>query len=300
MDPLTRACQEYDSYLREGGGAVDLKALGFNTVSERDKTRKLHPSSLGPGLCDRRACYNVMADVGEIEKDIPERPEDNLGHRIGFIFQDYVAQALAYKKALIGMEHKVQQENWTGRIDLMVDPNALGIETTRRYLVDVKTVKGYGLYDRYPKTYHIAQLEMYKHLLGKVVDWTPVLFYVTRVDFQTAMFWWDWEDDSCVVHDYNTGKHNIIHGLGQELQYSIDTQETWLKEGVLPERPFTAPDEGFMCASYQKYGDHRGKYKVNCPFFYRCWEVDPSHGLVFDKGQYGKQEGGYDTTYLPF
>jgi len=191
MDPLTKACSEYDAYLREGGEPVDLKALGFNTVSQRTKTRKLHPSSLGPGLCDRKACYNVACDVGDIERDIPETPEDNLGHRIGFIFQDYVAQTLAFKGALIDMEIPLEDEYWTGRADLLVDPCKLDVTDSRPttkapWLVDVKTVKGYTVDDRYPKTYHIAQLERYRSMMTQPT--VPILFYVTRIDFQTAMF----------------------------------------------------------------------------------------------------------------
>lgn len=293
MDPLTRACQEYDAYLREGGEPVDLKALGFTTVSEREKVRKLHPSSLGPGLCDRRACYNVMADVGEIEKDVPETPEDNLGHRIGFIFQDFIAQALAYKGALIGMEISVGNEEWCGRIDLLVDAARIEPRSRARWLVDVKTVKGYTVDDRYPKEYHIAQVEKYVSLLDQ--DVAPVLFYVTRIDFQTAFYRWDWDGRDCILKTHEPGGIvKTIYGLNDDITASEATQLAWLKNGTLPERPFATPTDSFMCSAYQKGGYNRGRYKVTCPFFARCWERALPNELVFDKGDNG------DTTYLPF
>jgi len=237
-----------------------------------------------------------MCDTGEIEKDVPETPEANLGHRVGFIFQDFVAQALAWKGALLGMEISVGNEEWTGRVDLLVDAARIEPRSRARWLVDVKTVKGYTVDDRYPKEYHIAQVEKYVSLLDQ--DVAPVLFYVTRIDFQTAFYRWDWDGRDCILKTHEPGGIvKTIYGLNDDITASEATQLAWLKDGTLPDRPFASPTDSFMCSAYQKGGYDRGRYRVTCPFFFRCWEISPSHGLVFDKGQYGADG---DKTYLPF
>jgi len=90
----------------------------------------------------------------------------------------------------------------------------------------------------------------------------------------------------------------IFDNLNYDIDASAMMQERWLVDGTLPDRCAGTPDGHFMCASYQKGGPDRGKYKVNCPFFARCWELPLPEGLVFDKGAFSKDDD--DNQYLPF
>lgn len=292
MDPITKCLVEYNEYLNNGGEPVNLKKLGFDVCSERQKVRKLHPSSLGPGLCDRKACYHVMADVGEIQKDFEITPQEELGHRVGYIFEDWVSEALAWKGALLNLQPQLENKLWIGRPDQVVDPSALGEDIEGLWLVDCKTVKGYGFYDRYPKPYHISQVEKYVEMIGGG-NFHPVLFYMTRVDFQSALWTWGWAGDDCRTAEWGTRSKPFFELRG-DIRYSIAMQERWLRTGELPDRCCSLPIDHFMCASYQKYGQHKGRYLVNCQYFSRCWEVPLPTNLVFDKADWE------DESALPF
>jgi len=309
MDPITRACSEYDQYLREGGEPVNLKEMGFDVCSERKRARKLHPSSLGPGLCSRKACYNVMADVGEIEKDVPDDPQGNLGHRVGYIFEDFVSQALAWKGALVNLQPQVENDNWIGRPDQIVDPTKLltAVYPFQKqweglWLLDCKTVKGYSLYNRYPKVYHMSQVDQYVSMMDPGLRLTPVLYYITRIDFTTALYTWskderlyyDIPDFTATIHNWETGieSHNDIYYYERDV--CLSAQERWLTHGTLPDRCGVTPTQhSFMCANYNKGGPNKGRYTVGCQFFGQCWGTLPT-GLVFDKAEFEEED------YLPF
>ena len=104
MDPITRTLVNYDRFLSNGGTPVHL-----NTATKRTIQRKLHPSALGPWLCDRKACYDIMRDMGEIEvADFSN--QQLLSFRVGHVFQDFVAQALTYAGWLYAVEFELEDE----------------------------------------------------------------------------------------------------------------------------------------------------------------------------------------------
>ena len=292
MDPITAACIEYMEHIRRGGEKADLSP--FANVQVRDRQRKLHPSGLC--LCDRKAVYRIMADQGEIEPDLPDDPVEQLGHHIGYIFQDFVAEALAWKGALENVEIPVENDMWTGRADLLVKPHMLDYSDSGNrfmwdathddydyWLVDVKTVKGYGLYNRYPKEWHIAQVEKYQAMLG--LHALPVLYYATRVDFTSALFTWHWEPN-CNVYQWEEARPvTNFYDLDERMEWSERAQEHWLKTDELPDRIAGNPtDHDFMCTKYERYGKYKGQHKVTCQFFGQCWGREIPESMHIPKG----------------
>jgi hypothetical protein len=295
MDPITKAVYEYNEYLRYGGDPV---CIGDGT--KRTKKRKLHPSGVGPGLCDRKAAFSVMKDIGEIEPDLPHPPELLLDFLMGNVIQDFISAALEWKGALVGEEIVVEDDDWTGRIDQVVDPTKLDLSETNLpkewyenlWDVDVKTSKGKQLYRKfYPKPYYIAQVTRYANMLngelsdGKVV---PVLYHAARVSLGQTLFvaiQWIGNDALAVTE---TGKvHKTFRYLADEIAASERAQLKWLHNGGLPNRCGSTPDEHpFLCCKINR------KSKVatpSCPFFGRCWDVD-----TFEPFKLGAWDNGKD------
>jgi hypothetical protein len=276
MDPITRACTEYDKYLREGGARI---VLGGD--EERSKERVLHPSSIL--LCDRRAAYDVMRDVGEILPDLPSSKFGGLDFRVGNIMEEFAAEAMKHSGALSGYQTPVRSGAWLGRTDMTVDPIALGaVLEPEPWLIEMKTSKvgdAAKLKTYYPKPYHIAQATRYAEMLlasgGGL--FRPVLYYVTRTNWATALYTWNWDrngDCDILSWDDKTSTWRAARTwpkLRKEFTSSISSIESWFSGGDLPCRVGKTPDEHeFLCAEKE----WRGGDKVipSCPYFVRCWE----------------------------
>ena len=138
MDPITKALVDYNEYLEEGGERIRLAPK--DTV--RTKVRKLHPSKIGPGLCDRSAVYDVMKDIGELAVE-GHGWQQMLSFRVGHIYHDFTVEAIQHAGALIDYEAVVEDDDWTGRIDVLADHGRLvgSSEIDHVMLVDVKTVR---------------------------------------------------------------------------------------------------------------------------------------------------------------
>lgn len=315
MDPITRALSEYNKYLNDGGQPVDT-----GVANRRAKKHKLHPSGLGPGLCDRSSCYSIMEDTGEIEPDIEHTQELLLSFRVGHVFQDFVAQALSWKGALVATEVKVEDKHFTGSIDLVVEPRALipadaevdpPRTTDKRWVVDVKAVKGrnldHGRY--YPKGFYVAQLEKYRNLLEKQSNEAhiPILYVVTRLDLKAHLYWWEWLHGDCICYKWGDWKeHKTLHNLQAGMELSESAQLRWLETGELPSRCGQTPDEHpFKCCEFKRQGyytDGSGKKRARprlatpkCKYFLRCWEVDSLE--PFTEGEWNDDD--MEPTPLP-
>lgn len=290
MDPITHTLLRYISYLETGGTLHNANGL-LNT--QRDRVRKLHPSKLGPGLCDRAAAYDVLLDTGKIHvADWP--PEQWLDFRVGHVLQGFVTEALDWAGLVIDAEVPVGDIDFTGRIDLLLDGRKIMNDSKEpEWLVDVKAVKSYDLYGRhqhrYPKHYSIAQVEKYAELYnGKV---RPFLYHVTRTSLQGRLFTWTWNQDDCQVYsvdepDTDPRPHGpIIRDLRMQMENSEDVQVAWLQGGPLPERCGSTPDEHpFMCV---QHNHKKGMCYPKCRYFKICWEAEPE---PFRKGTFGTSE----------
>lgn len=289
MDPITRALVEYDTYLRDGGAPADLSQ--WDTGSERAKKRKLHPS--GFLLCDRKSVFSIMEDLGEIQPDLPHSDEDNLSFRVGYIFQRFVAEALAWKDALVAYELPLESTHFTGRADIVVNPAPLlegmtvypecpDFLATSDWLVDVKAVKSRGLRGDsfYPKEYYIAQLEKYVDLMQDTMDMTPVpvLYVVTRLNLEAQFLYWRWiNTQDCISYQWGEPTpHKTFEGLYDRMLESENNQLKWLHNGhngYLPPRIGSHPDEhrfskyNGMCTSEGR----TGVSTPSCKYFHRCW-----------------------------
>ena len=275
MDPITQTLFEYDQYLREGGEPADLSR--FPNVPHV-KEKKLHASALL--LCDRRAAFDVMEDIGEIHADLQLPKSLLLDFRIGNHMEEFVAQAMEWKGVLAGYQTRLSNHERKGRLDLEIDPaSLLGTNgDTPNWIVEIKFIKSNKasvLKKYFPKGYHIAQAETYRELSGRRV--VPVLFYALRTTFQTALYSWRWEGDDAVVQvwdaEYGWTYDDTMAGLKQEIEASKAAQERWLDIGELPARVGLTPDEHkFLCAdTYSK----RGWATPTCKFFTRCWDREP-------------------------
>jgi hypothetical protein len=276
MDQITAAMMKYDQHLRAGGEPIVINTI-IGKSSQRTMARKIHPSGLGPGLCDRKACYNIMADTGEVQAEVETTPEQQLDFRAGFVWQEWIAKALYHAGDLQAYEIQLSNDVVGGTADLvMVQDNG------DLALVDVKTVRNKSLVDSadlYPKPWNIAQVEAYLVLLraneaykGRKI--TPVLFYVSRNDTSTAYFTWVWNGRDCTVWRWQGGVlvyHKEFEDLDTQILKSYNDQKAWLDLGLLPNRCGETPDEHpFLCC------DHDRKKKIatpTCAYFSRCWEL---------------------------
>jgi hypothetical protein len=273
VDPITSACSIYDGYLREGGPRHVL-----NGDEQRTRERVLHPSSIL--LCDRRAAFDVLRDIGEIQADLPSSKYGGLDFRVGNILEEFTAEAMKHAGALIGYQDVVSDGMWRGRIDMCVDPIVLGATTESiPWLVEMKTSKvgdPAKLRTYYPKPYHIAQATKYAELLP--AQYRPVLYYVTRSNWSTMLYTWNWDtkngDCDILVWEDKIGSWKASRswpGLKPEYMRSLASIEKWYHDGELPNRVGKTPDEHeFLCAERDwKGGD---KVTPSCPYFVRCWE----------------------------
>jgi hypothetical protein len=275
VDPITQTLFEYDQYLRGGGEPADLSRF---PSEPHVKEKKLHASALL--LCDRRAAFDVMEDLGLIEADITHPPELLLDFRVGNHMEEFVAQAMQWKGVLQGYQTRLSNHKRKGRLDLEIDPAPLlGTNgDTPNWIVEIKfikTNKAYVLRKYFPKAYHIAQAETYRELSGRRV--APVLFYALRTTFQTALYSWRWEGDDAVIQvwdgEHGWTYHDTMAGLKQDIEASKAAQERWLHTGELPPRVGRTPDEHpFLCVDK---GSKRGWGVPTCQFFARCWGRDP-------------------------
>ena len=267
MDPITETLVAYNKYLRDGGEPASLARFPH----EPHKPERLLSAS-DILLCDRKACYNVLGDLKEIEPDIPEPNRLLLDFRIGNLFEGFIAEAMEWRGALVEYQTRLSGGKRKGRLDLLIDAERIG--ASGLWLVEVKTVKSKDpklLEDKFPKGYNIGQAQQY-------ADWhpkhpTPVLFYALRDTFHTKLFSWDWEGNDCVVVSWDplfgwTYK-TIIPNLWNDLQQSMEAQERWLKTGELPPRCGESPEEHpFLCVS------KNGNWATpTCKWYGRCWNT---------------------------
>lgn len=296
MDLITRAVWQYTKHLSDGGKpAVTAKA------NSRSKKWKIHPSNLGPGLCDRKACYSIMEDMDQIEADIPYTPEEELSFRVGHIFQDYVAQALEWKGALIDTEVLLEGPSDIGHADIILDPDPLfedgehqGELNDTFWVLDVKAVRFKDLtrVAYYPNGYNIAQLERYATLLEETTGYChrPMLYVMTRLDMQGQLYHWQWhKNGDCSAYRWGDNlSFKEIEDLRGQIADSYESQLQWLKGGLLPDRCGDTPDEHpFLCVDKKA---RKGWATPKCKYYRRCWDTDTLE--PYEIGQ-------WETEYIP-
>lgn len=291
MDPITQGIHDYNDHLYAGGEPVktwDKYPDGTHTPA-----RALHPSTLA--LCDRKAAYGVMEDLGEIEPDIPKPKELFLDFRIGNIFEDFIAEAMMWKGALVGYQGRLTDGKWKGRYDLLIDPKELGVaESTRLWLVEVKTAKVNSqkfLRQRYPKHYNVAQVDTYVRMFrasNPDVQVQPVLYYVLRNNWGFMLATYKVDGDTIKTYKWNGDGWSFMRDLKEPASLitgSRAKQEEWLETGELPARCGATPDEHyFMCA---KTNRNTKEVTPTCDYFKRCWGRMPAS---FMQGYWDEKE----------
>jgi hypothetical protein len=278
LDPITRACMAYDQNLRSD----NPQRVRLGGDEQRSIERVLHPS--GICLCDRRAAYDVMRDIGEITPDLPASRYGGLDFRVGNILEEFAAEAMKFVGALASYQDLLRVQPWLGRADMTVAPRVLGATTEDLpWLVEMKTSKvgdPAKLKTYYPKPYHIAQANKYTSMLeatGRGVH-RPVLYYVTRSNWSAALYTWKFDkngDCDIMSWDDKTGSWKAARTwprLNKEIEESMATIESWYNGGDLPPRVGKTPDEHeFLCAEKEWRGGD--KVTPTCPYFERCWET---------------------------
>jgi len=295
VDPITVALLEYQEYLKNGGQPVSMET--FYTGHKHEPAWKIYPSGLL--LCDRKIAYGLMEEHGLIDQDFPMEPLEALSHLPGFIIQEAIGKALHWKGALVAYEFPVQSDHYKGRGDLLVDPTKLGADTSLGDLwaIDVKANKGYVLGRRYPSKHNIAQAEQIAHLYRLQEDRVaaPMLYYTLRVDMSTnALYTWSWNGSDCETYQITDSRATVLEiertfpSLLEEIYGCQTALESWLGDVWQGQEPvpeklercgLTPYDHPFMCANYSRYDK---SYKVNCPFFSRCWQVSLKPFFVKD------------------
>jgi hypothetical protein len=232
-------------------------------------------------LCDREAAYSILEDLGEIEADLPHPPELALDFRIGSMFEEFVAQAMAHAGVLRKYQTRLTDGTRKGRLDMETDPLAGDLP----WQIEVKTAKTkivkYLRLDK-PSVWNVAQAEVYAELSPYPVQ--PVLFYASRDTFASELYCWEWKDDDCWPRRWVNGGW-AWHGkdpvldiykelpAGEAIQRSKQAQEAWLGGGDLPPRCGDTPDQHpFKCV--EKYGPRSNKRaRPKCKYYGCCWET---------------------------
>ena len=279
MDPITAAMILYDKSLRAGFPSMDLLKPSKHTTA-----RKVHPSALGPGLCDRKAVWDIEADQpdSEIVKEVETSDLQNLDFRLGFMHQRWITEALRHNLSLHDYEVLLSSDTIEGTADILMD-----IADYQLAVVDIKTVKNKSLdgsaVELYPKPFHVAQVHAYCSLLKlkdgyQHVDAEPILFYVSRHDNTTLYFTWTWDEGECKVLRWDNETDELVshwpqgwpEDLATPMAESWAAQEEYLfNSGPLPDRCGETPDEHpFMCCDI----DRKKKIATpTCAFYNRCW-----------------------------
>lgn len=283
MNPIADALYLYHKHLERGGKKVHLDVTGPDR-----KKDCLHPSSML--LCERKAAYDVLHDLGKMKQDMPYLKAQELDFRVGYIFEWFVAEALHFQGSLLEYQPSVSMGLWCGSPDLLVDPQILAGLPGQPWLVDVKTVRSsdatfLAKRSYFPRENNAAQVEMYTRMWASMsggVRPTPVLFYTLRGTMASELFTWDMLGDDASMQAWETGTFyddgfedisvKWESGFGKRLEDYQETMENWYKTRSLPERPYSTPDEHpFMCCDIDK---RKKTATPSCPYFGACWGVD--------------------------
>ncbi len=270
MNPITEILLKYDAYLREGGAPVCL--FDRFPTEKHIKERRLSASSIG--LCDRKAVYDIMEDLGLMQEDNPQPLEINLDFRVGNIMEDFVAQAMQWYGVLLQYQTRLTDGVWKGRLDLLVDANKFGYGEEGNWLIEVKTVKSsdpsiLDKRDWFPKDYHWAQASVYSRLLD--VPHKVVLLYILRPTFDTKLY--TVEDGKALT--WGASRFVYAHHLNkwdnEGIARSIKSLEEWVDGGEVPPRCGKTPDEHpFMCCDVNR---KTGIATPKCEYFGQCWST---------------------------
>lgn len=281
-DPLTQSMLAYDKWLRVTGRRMDIQSLFPHEPHQRDE-RALHVSSLM--LCDRRACYKIMEDMGEIEVSVTPDPYLQLDFRMGLMMEEWLVEALAFDGSLIEWQTRLSSPPWKGRLDIVA---RVGDE---RWLVEVKTVKSGDaglLVAKFPKDYHIAQVMTYDTIHKREFD-RVCLFYMLRATMGTELYSLQKEDGNVATERWDSEagewvKHKTFRTVLDKMEESRKRQEHWIDTGELPQRIGSSPDRHpFLCVSK----DWESKVATpTCRYFETCWGMPP---LPFSFGSYRKR-----------
>ena len=270
-DPITQVLQEYNSHLRSGGEPADLSRFP-NPPHASEK--KLSASSLA--MCDRKAAYSIMEDLGEIEADVPFSQELLLDFRIGNHMEEFVAQAMEWKGVLVGYQTRLTNGHRKGRLDLEIDPKSLlgSNKNAPNWIVEIKFTKNAkpeNLHKYYPKANYIAQAQFYSdHSENRTV---PVLYIAMRTTFEAVLYTWLWEDGDANVlvwdDEFGWTFHRTMPDLKAEIAESDAAQVGWMETGELPPRVAqTIVKHPFLCTRYNRSTKRR---EASCQYLGRCW-----------------------------